>query len=133
MKSYHVHAAALVLCLAPQFASAGVIESGRLTDGLYGCSMYTGSMNMIMGDIRIRGLSYQGPGDDGHYQGGPYPYRLAGKVILWGGPMGGWSSGGNKVGSTTVFNNDAADPSFKVIVISAGGNADEIDCVYSRK
>jgi hypothetical protein len=103
-----------------------------MTDGVYGCTMYSGSTNMLMGEIRIRGMSYQGPGDDGKFEDHPYPYRMSGKVIIWGGPMGGWSSGGNRVGSTTVFNNDPRDPSFKVIVITAGNNADEIDCVYEH-
>ena len=113
--------------LSVQGAAAGVIENKRLPDGIYECSMYTGSL-VIMGNIRIAGMTFQGPAYDNKFEGGPYPYQMSGKVVLWKGPMGGLSSGGNRVAATVITNNDPAKAAFDVTVMSAPGNAHTVNC-----
>ena len=116
-----------LIVLGLQTASAGVIENKRLPDGIYECSMYTGSL-VIMGNIRIAGMTFQGPAFDNKFEGGPYPYQMSGKVVLWKGPMGGLSSGGNKVAATVMTNNNPAKAAFDITVISQAGNAHTINC-----
>ncbi|HEY0301837.1 MAG TPA: hypothetical protein VGC36_10910 [Rhizomicrobium sp.] len=124
----HAWLAAAAFTLIAQSSFAGVIENKRLPDANYQCSMWSGTFPMIMGDIRIRGLTFQGPAFDNKFQGGPYPYVLSGKVVLWKGPLGGLSSGGNQVGSTVVTNNDPAKAAFDIIVMTKGGNTQSVNC-----
>ncbi|MEI9888305.1 MAG: hypothetical protein WDN08_17760 [Rhizomicrobium sp.] len=124
----HAWLGAAALTLVAQASSAGVVENKRLPDATFECSMWSGSFPMIMGNIRIKGLTFQGPAFDNKFEGGPYPYAMSGKVVLWKGPLGGLSSGGNRVAATVVTNNDPAKAAFDITVMSASGNAHSVNC-----
>lgn len=133
MKTSITFGAALATCLVTATSgSAGIIENKRLPDGIYECSMYTGSMSMIMGNIRIKSMTFQGPAFDNKFEGGPYPYVMSGKVVLWKGPMGGFTSGGNTIGATVLTTNDPAHAAFMITVMSKPGNAHSIECSMMR-
>jgi hypothetical protein len=101
--------------------------AGSLPDGAYRCQMYSGSMIMHLGDIAIRGNTYQGPAYDGKFAG-TYAYRLNDSgTIDWGGPMGGFDSGGNRVVST-VFKRNGAEPAFDVTIQLKSGNFSTVSC-----
>jgi hypothetical protein len=92
-------------------AMAATIEPGT-----YVCQYYAGQILMSMGDIEINGTSYRGPAYDGNY-GPAYEYELTSEnYVIWRGPLGGLSSGGNAVGASTYENGVIA-----VQVITDGG------------
>ena len=109
-------------------ASAGIVEDKRLPDGIYECSMFSGTMAMLMGNIRIAGMTYQGPAFDNKFEIRPSPYKMSGKVIFWKGSLGGLSTGGNSVASTVLTSNDPAHPSFDIVVMSSAGHPHTVSC-----
>ncbi len=119
-----VSVAALVVGL---FAISLPSHAASLPDGVYRCSMYSGSMLMHLGDIEISGDSYQGPAYDGDYEGA-YDYEVTdGGTINWGGPMGGFDSGGNEVVST-VLKRNGDDIAFDVMIQLESGNFSTVSC-----
>ena len=122
---------ALFLAFFGDAALAGVVESGRLPDGTYECTMLSGSMVMSMGNIRIKGLTYQGLAFDNKFDAS-YPYAMSSKVVLWKGPLGGLSSGGNSVISKVITENDPAKASFNIVVQTSSGNHDDVSCSLQR-
>lgn len=122
---------ALVFGFVGDTALAGVVENGRLPDGTYECTMLSGSMVMSMGNISIKGLTYQGPAFDNKYEA-TYPYAMSSKVVLWKGPLGGLSSGGNSVVSTVVTENDPGKASFNFVIQTSSGNHEDVSCSLQR-
>jgi hypothetical protein len=102
-------------------------HAATLADGTYRCELYSGTMIMHLGVIEISGDSYQGPAFDGNYEG-VYPFEVtASNTINWGGPMGGFDTGGNKVVSTVLTRN-GSDIAFDVMVQLESGNFSTISC-----
>lgn len=113
-------AGAVALGVVPSFAAA-------LPDATYRCEMYSGTMIMHLGDIAISGNTYQGPAWDGNYEG-TYDYELTeGGTINWGGPMGGFSSGGNTIVSTALVRN-GEDLAFDITMQLESGNFSTVSC-----
>ena len=118
---------AIALFLAAAVGSGTAARAAELPDGLYRCEMYSGTMLMHLGDIEIEGSSYRGPGSDGNYDGThPLEVTDAG-TIDWGGPMGGFSSGGNTIVST-VLTGDSARPGFDISIQLKSGNFSTVSC-----
>ena len=116
---------ALILFVVPLGAISA--QAAELPDGLYRCEMYSGSMLMHLGDIEIAGSNYRGPASDGNYDG-TFEFQLTDAgTINWGGPMGGFSSGGNTVVST-VLTGDAARPGFDIMIQLQSGNFSTVSC-----
>ncbi len=109
--------------LAMTFSSA----AASLPDGTYRCELYSGTMLMHLGDIAINGNTYQGPASDGNYEG-TYEYELTDSgTINWGGPMGGFDSGGNRIVST-VLKRNGDDLAFDVMIQLQSGNFSTVSC-----
>ncbi len=105
-------------------ACGGGEGKGGLPDGTYQCTM---GLSALMGNITIEGGRYSGPDSesDAHEF---YPYDVEGKVVLWKGPLGGLSSGGNSVASTVIDRNEANETTFHVVVQTSGGNFTNVYC-----
>lgn len=108
-----------VLAAVP--ASAAAYE---MPDGDYRCSI--GSF--VLGVIKLENGSYQGPAHDGNYEGA-YPFEVTESgTIDWGGPLGGMSSGGNKVlGTVIVRDGDAL--AFDITLQNSRGNFQTVSCM----
>ncbi len=109
-------------------ASAGA--DGGLPDGLYECSMFTGTYLMGFGSIEIKGNQFRGPGYDGEYETDWEGYTLTDQdVILWDGPLAGLDSGGSSVVSS-IWQQDAPDKPFfiNLTVQTPAGNYNTITC-----
>lgn len=93
----------------------------RLPDGAYRCEVYLLGTFLWLGDITIKGNVYSGPAyGTAPMQG--YNYQLdAGGEITWLGPLGGFTSGGNRVSLTQVTADGAADASFDIVMRQADG------------
>lgn len=109
-------------------ASAGA--DGGLPDGLYECSMFTGTYLMGFGSIEIKGNRFRGPGYDGEYENDWEGYTLTDQdVILWDGPLAGLDTGGSSVESSIWTRSDSDGHMFvRLIVKSPAGNFNTIDC-----
>lgn len=108
-------------------ASSAPSVAATLPDGTYRCQMYSGSMMMHLGDIAIAGNSYQGPAWDGNYEG-THEYELTDAgTINWGGPMGGFDSGGNTIVST-VLTLDGNRQAFDITMQLESGNFSTVSC-----
>lgn len=108
--------AALSLAL---LSGGAAFAGGKVPDGEYDCMS---EMGALMGTIRIDGDTFAGPAYDGHYEGS-YPFTATDSTINWGGPLGGFDTGGNQVSSTVL-----RDYGFDVIVHTSGGNFERISC-----
>jgi hypothetical protein len=128
------HATALLLLLAmPAVAQADYHHSGKLPDGTYGCSIYSGGMFIGMGDIEITGNTYRGPAYDGKYEGS-YDYEIGDKgVIFWRGPLGGFTADGHTVVSTVLTSDKIAKASFDVTVETPRETFHTINCSLQSK
>ena len=105
--------------LAATFVTSA--SAAQLPDGVYRCQMYAGNMMMHLGDIEIVGNTYRGPAFDGAYEGS-YDYELTDAgTINWGGPMGGFDSGGNTIVSS-VLKRDGDRQAFDVTMQLESGN-----------
>lgn len=105
-------------------------KGGGLPDGLYECSMFTGTYLMGFGSIEIKGNRFRGPGYDGKYENDWEGYTLTDQdVILWDGPLVGLDSGGSSVVSS-IWQQDAPDKPFfiNLTVQSPAGNFNTITC-----
>ncbi len=107
------------LAVAPAFAQAY-----EMPDGDYRCSI--GSF--VLGVIKLENGTYQGPAHDENYEGA-YPFEVTDSgTINWGGPLGGMSSGGNKVmGTVIVRDGDAL--AFDITIQNSRGNFQTISCM----
>jgi hypothetical protein len=115
---------ASVIALSGLCAACGSGEGkGGLPDGVYQCTMGTA----LMGNITIDGGRYSGPASESDAPDF-HPYDVEGKVVLWKGPLGGLSSGGNSVASTIIDRNDAQEVTFHVVVHTSGGNFTDVSC-----
>jgi hypothetical protein len=102
-------------------------SAAQLPDGVYRCQMYAGNMMMHLGDIEILGTTYRGPAFDGAYEGS-YEYELTDAgTINWGGPMGGFDSGGNTIVSS-VLKRDGDRAAFDVTMQLESGNFSTVSC-----
>lgn len=109
------------------FGASSAAWAATLPDATYRCEMYSGSMLMHLGDIEVVGNTYKGPANDGNYEG-TYEYELTSDgTINWGGPMGGFDSGGNTIVSTVVKDNGGS-PAFDVMLQLESGNFSTISC-----
>jgi hypothetical protein len=114
-----------------QFALAVAISAiasnsmaGTLDDGDYGC--YIG--NSFLGAIQIAGNVYRGPAFDGKYEG-DYSYSVSDQgTIDWGGPLGGISSGGNKIASTVLTDAGNGRHGYDITIQNSEGNFQSISC-----
>jgi hypothetical protein len=105
-------------------AIAGDAMAGTLQDGDYGC--YVG--NSFLGTIQISGNVYRGPAFDGRYEG-DYSYTVSDQgTIDWGGPLGGISSGGNKVASTVLTDAGNGRHGFDITIQNSESNFQSINC-----
>jgi len=103
-------------------------SAAQLPDGVYRCQMYAGNMMMHLGDIEIVGNTYRGPAFDGAYEGS-YEYKLTDAgTINWGGPMGGFDSGGNTIVSS-VLKRDGDRAAFDVTMQLESGNFSTVSCI----
>jgi len=57
---------------------------------------------------------------------------MSSKVVLWKGPLGGLSSGGNSVISTVITENDPTKASFNFVVQTSSGNHEDVSCSLQR-
>jgi hypothetical protein len=112
-------AASICMLLGSSFAAGA-----ELPDGVYYCSI---SM-MHLGDIEISGDSYRGPAFDGKYTA-EYPFEVTDAgTINWGGPLGGISSDGNTVVSTTLKNAGGGKIGFDIVIQNSRGNFQTVSC-----
>lgn len=103
-------------------------SAAQLPDGVYRCQMYAGTTTMHLGDIEILGNTYRGPAFDGAYEGS-YEYELTDAgTINWGGPMGGFDSGGNTIVSS-VLKRDGDRQAFDVTMQLESGNFSTVSCI----
>ena len=119
----------LVLSIGAALAAAFVTtaSAAQLPDGVYRCQMYAGNMMMHLGDIEIAGNTYRGRAFDGAYEGS-YDYELTeAGTINWGGPMGGFDSGGNTIVSS-VLKRDGDREAFDVTMQLESGNFSTVSC-----
>lgn len=116
------------LALIALLAASGPIQAAGLPDAVYRCQLYSGSMMMHLGDIEIAGTQYRGPAHDGNFEGWhPLQVTESGNII-WGGPLGGLSSGGNSV-RDTVLTLDGTATAFDVTVQLPNGNLSTVSCL----
>jgi len=109
-------------------ASAEFHHSGKLPDGFYDCSSFSGGMIIGFGEIEIDGNTYRGPAYDQNFEG-DYEYELTSEgVVLWKGPMGGLSSDGNSIASTVLSSDKAASAGFTILVKTKRENFQQIGC-----
>ena len=102
-------------------------HAAELPDGVYRCEMYSGSMLMHFGDIVISAGTYQGPAHGPDY-GASHDYELTeAGTINWGGPMGGFDSGGNKIVST-ILKRNGERAAFDVMIQLESGNFSTVSC-----
>ncbi|MBL6852160.1 MAG: hypothetical protein ISS15_13140 [Alphaproteobacteria bacterium] len=104
-------------------ACGGDEGKGGLPDGKYVCTLGLQSI----GNITIDGGRYAGPASESDTLEF-YPYDVEGKVVIWKGPMGGLSSGGNSVASTVIDRNDAQEATFHMQIQTSGGNFTTVSC-----
>lgn len=115
---------------APAFAEFH--QSGKLPDGFYECSSYSGGMMIGFGEIQIEGNIYRGPAYDHNFEG-DYEYELTPEgVVLWKGPMGGLSSDGNSVASTVLSSDKTDSAGFIIMVKTKRGNFQQIGCSLKK-
>lgn len=115
---------------APQDEGDSIWAAGGLPDGLYDCSMFTGTYLMGFGSIEISGNRFRGPGYDGKYENSWEGYTLSpDDVILWDGPLQGLDSGGSKVVSS-IWEQDAPEKPYYInlTVQTPAGNYNTITC-----
>ena len=121
-------ALALAVGLVVVAASVAEASAANLPNGTYNCIMTVGSSLMSVGDMEISGTSYRGPAFDRQFEG-TFDYELTPQgVILWKGPLEGFSSGGNSVAATVVSRNDAGGTTFTITVKSQAGNFHSVEC-----
>ena len=109
-------------------AGIGPASAANLPDGTYICQLYSGGMMMNLGSIEISGSTYRGPAYDGNYEGS-YPFELTDAgTINWGGPMGGFDSGGNTIVSTVLVK-DGNQQAFDVTMQLESGNFTTVSCI----
>ena len=117
---------AIVLSVTP--SAIVPANAADLPDGTYRCEMYSGGMTMHLGDIEIDGTSYRGPANDGNYEG-TYEFELTDAgTINWGGPMGGFDSGGNTIVSS-VLAGDNDRPGVDITMQLKSGNFSTVSCI----
>lgn len=114
-----MHLAAPGLACALLASATPALAAGDL-DGRYTC--YIGGMTMNLGTIELMGESYRGPAFDDNWEG-TYPFSSDGKVITWGGPLGGISLAGT-VESTVLL-----DEGFDITILNEAGNFQTISCM----
>jgi hypothetical protein len=101
-------------------AIAGYAD-GKLPDGIYHCEAYLLGRFLDLGDISIKGRAYSEPRLFGP-PGQRYNYQMdAMGEITWLGPLGGYSSGGNRISLTQATLEEGAAPSFDIIMRQADG------------
>ena len=101
--------------------------AATLPDGAYRCEMYAGMTLMHLGDIAISGNTYRGPAHDlTSAEAHEYELTDAG-TINWGGPMGGFDSGGNTIVSTTLKDNGGST-AFDITMQLESGNFSTVSC-----
>ncbi|QDZ02740.1 hypothetical protein FQ775_21515 [Nitratireductor mangrovi] len=113
------------ICVAAAGVAAIVLPaySAELSDGAYVCTL----SSYMIGVIEIDGDVYRGPAFDGEYEG-DYPFTVADNVILWQGPLGGLSSGGNRVVSTVLKKAVGGSIGFDITIQNERGNFQTISC-----
>ncbi len=121
----NIRAAGIAICLTlgATLSAAGA----TLPDATYRCEMYSGNMLMHLGDIEVVGNTYRGPASDGDY-GPAYKYKLTDAgTISWGGPMGGFDSGGNTIVSSVV-KSGGDNLAFDIMMQLQSGNFSTLSC-----
>ena len=112
----------LAIFVAAAMAAAPA-SAKSIDEGTYTCMYYIGDTLLSMGDIEITGDSYRGPAYDGKY-GPSYDYELTDDgYIVWRGPLGGLTSDGNQVGTSTF-----EDGSIAIQILPADGRPWVIGC-----
>jgi hypothetical protein len=101
--------------------------AATLPEGVYRCELYSGTMLMHLGDIAISNNSYQGPAFDGAFEGS-FPFEVTDSgTINWGGPLGGFSTGGNTV-VASVLTLNGTDTAFDITIQLESGNFSTVSC-----
>lgn len=103
-------------------AFAAGASAAELADGDYGCTI--GSA--YLGDIRLEKGRFSGPAYDGAFDDS-YPFTVDGKVIDWGGPLGGISQAGAIV-ATVLRNAGGGRIGFDITIKNANGNFQTVSC-----
>lgn len=112
-----------LLALLAAFLSVSSAIASELADGEYYCSI----SGAHLGNIRIEGDRYAGPAYDGAYEA-EYPFVVAdGRVINWGGPLGGISDAGEVV-STVLKKAGGGRIGFDITIRNPRGNFQTISC-----
>lgn len=105
-------------------ASLATASAQQLEDGMFICTL--GSM--MLGQIEIADGMYRGPAFDGKFEDS-YPIEVTeAGTINWDGPLGGLSSGGNKVVSTVLKNAGGGTIGFDITIQNERGNFQTISC-----
>ena len=99
------------------------VGAADLADGAYVCTL----SSYMIGVIEVDGNVYRGPAFDGNYEG-DYAFEVVDNVILWGGPLGGLSSGGNRIVSTVLKNAGGGRVGFDITIQNERGNFQTISC-----
>lgn len=115
--------AAMAVMIAVPLGPAAAAE---LKEGTYECTI--GYPIRSMGNIEIVGSTYRGPAYDGKYEG-RYAFEVTkGGTINWEGPLGGLSSGGNKVVATVLKDTGDGQIGFDITVQLKSGNFSTVNC-----
>ncbi|MDB5523038.1 MAG: hypothetical protein JWM58_801 [Rhizobium sp.] len=112
------------LACAAVIFGAGNVYAAELPDGLYDCSI----SSFRLGQIEISQGVYRGPAHDRNFEG-DYPFEVTESgTINWGGPLGGISTGGNKVVSTEIKDAGGGRVGFDIMIQNERGNFQTISC-----
>lgn len=104
----------------------GPAAAAGLKNGTYECTI--GYPIRSMGNIEIDGGTYRGPAYDGKYEG-RYAFEVTeGGTINWKGPLGGYSSGGNKVVATVLKDTGGGRTGFDITIQLESGNFSTVNC-----
>jgi hypothetical protein len=129
METYMKAAVALGLAAALVIAARPALAAGEVPAGRYACAYNSGTVFMRFGDIEFASGQYRGPAFDGKY-GSWYPYQLGSdNVVLWGGPLEGFTSGGNTVlASTLETEKSTGRPYIRIVLRSSSGSTMTTTC-----
>jgi|UPI0004B86432 hypothetical protein len=116
----------LAAALVAGSARAGIAD-GTLPDGGYRCEVYLLGAFLYLGDITIKGRVYSGPTYGPAMQGYNYEMDKNGE-ITWLGPLGGFSTGGNKVSLTQATEDGPKNIFFDIIMRQPDGAASAATC-----
>lgn len=110
-----------LLLLAQPADGRAATAGGTLPDGSYHCEAYLLGLFLDLGTITIKGNVYSGPNYGGRAAQG-YNYQVdPNGELAWLGPLGGFTSGGNRISLTQVTAAGNENASFDIVMRQADG------------